>query len=429
MWQTLRKVFSHPELRKKILLTLLLLIIVRVLAHIPLPGVDIKVLKEFFSQNQLFGLLNMFSGGTLENFSIALMGVGPYITSSIIMQLLTMVVPSLEALQEEGEYGHRKINQYTRILTVPMAFLQSLGMISLLQRGVQGLQINIQGVTLLEAGIVVTAGTILMMWIGELISELGIGNGISLIITLGIIAGIPKMIRNTAAIIFTGGLLDTAKIVSVIVFIVAILLTIFVIVFFNEGERRIPVVYARQIRGRRMVGGVETYLPLRPAQAGVIPIIFALSILLFPSSIAQFLKTAHSEKIVNIAEWLGAFFSNDVYYTLIYFILTFAFTFFYTSIIFNTRRISENIQKHGGYIPGVRPGIETKNYLSSVMYKICSLGGIFLGVIAILPFVLRKITGLTTIAIGGTGLLIMVSVVLETVDQFRAMLLMRQYEE
>lgn len=429
MWQTLRKIFSHPELTKKIIFTLSLLIIVRILAHIPLPGVDVKALKEFFSQNELFGLLNMFAGGTIENFSIALMGVSPYITSSIIMQLLTMVIPSLEALGEEGEYGHRKINQYTRILTVPMAFLQSLGMISLLERGVQGFQINIQGITLFEAVIVVTAGTILMMWLGELISELGIGNGISLIITLGIIAGIPGMIKDTATLIFTGGVLDTSKIVSLISFIVVILLTIFVIVFFNEGERRIPVVYARQVRGRRVVGGVETYLPLRPAQAGVIPIIFALSILLFPSSVAQFLKTAHSEKVVNIAEHLGAFFANDLYYTLIYFILTFAFTFFYTSIIFNTQKIAENLQKHGGYIPGIRPGLETKNYLSGVTYKICSLGGFFLGIIAILPFLLTKFTGLTTIAIGGTGLLIMVSVVLETVDQFRAMLLMRQYEE
>jgi len=429
MWQTIKKIFSHPELRNKIFYTILLLILVRFLAHIPLPGIDLGLLKQFFSQNQLFGLLNMFSGGTIENFSIALMGVSPYITASIIMQLLTMVIPALESLQQEGEYGHKKINQYTRILAVPMAVFQSFGMISILQRGFQGLQIQITGMDLVIAVIVVTAGTMLMMWLGELISENGIGNGISLIITLGIIAGIPGMIKNTALVLFSGGVWDTAKIVSLIIFIAVIVATIFVIVFFNEAERRIPVTYARQVRGRRMVGGVDTYLPLRPAQAGVIPIIFALSMLLFPSSAAQFLKTANSAVIVNIAEKISAFFSNDVYYAVIYFVLTFIFTFFYTGIIFNPQRIAENLQKHGGYISGVRPGPETKNYLSKMMYRVCSVGGLFLAVVAVLPFILRKMTGLTTIAIGGTGLLIMVSVVLETTDQFKAMLLMRRYEE
>ncbi len=429
MWATVKKIFSHPDLRAKVLYTFLLLVVVRILAHIPLPGVDLGALKQFFSQNQLFGLLNMFSGGTMENFSIALMGVGPYITASIIMQLLVMVVPSLEALSKEGEYGYRKINQYTRIFTVPLAALQSLGMISLLKQGVQGVQINISGLDLVLAVVVVTAGTMFLMWIGELISENGIGNGISLIITLGIIAGIPGMIRNTALALFGGGVWDFSKVLSLLVFVGVIVAVIFVIVFFQEAERRIPVTYTRQVRGRRLVGGVDTYLPLRPAQAGVIPIIFALSLLLFPSSVAQFLKTARSETVVNIAERISAFLANDIAYSALYFLLTFLFTFFYTGVIFNPQRIAENLQKQGGYIFGVRPGRETQAYLSDIMYKVTTIGAIFLAVIAVLPFALRKMTGLTTIAIGGTGLLIMVSVVLETTEQFRAMLLMREYEE
>jgi len=429
MWATLKKIIAHPDLRAKIIYTFLLLVLVRVLAHIPLPGVDIGTLKHFFSQNQLFGLLNMFSGGTMENFSIVLMGVGPYITASIIIQLLTMVVPSLEALSKEGEYGYRKINQYTRIFTVPLAALQSLGMISILKQGVQGVQINVSGMDLFLAIVVVTAGTMLLMWIGELISENGIGNGISLIITLGIIAGIPGMIKNTALVLFGEGAWDFSKIVSLLVFVAVILAVIFIIVFFQEAERRIPVTYTRRVRGRRLVGGVDTYLPLRPAQAGVIPIIFALSILLFPSSIAQFLQTARSEAVANIAEKISAFLANDITYSSLYFLFTFLFTFFYTGIIFNPQRIAENLQKQGGYIFGVRPGKETQNYLADIMYKVTTIGAVFLAVIAVLPFVLRKMTGLTTIAIGGTGLLIMVSVVLETSEQFKAMLLMRQYEE
>ncbi|MDD3773934.1 MAG: preprotein translocase subunit SecY [Patescibacteria group bacterium] len=429
MWYTFKKIFSHPELRKRVFLTAGLLVLVRFLAHVPLPGVDPAVLHQFFSQNQLFGLLNMFAGGTMENFSIVLMGVGPYITASIIIQLLTLVIPALENLSKEGASGQQKINQYVRMLAVPFAAIQSVAMISLLSKGFQGVQIEITGLNLLTAVIVVTAGTMLLMWIGEIISEEGIGNGISLIIALGIIAGIPAMIRNTYLVLGGAGSVDTSKILGLVIFIAVTLAVIFLIVFFNESERRIPVSYARHVRGRRTVGGVDTYLPLKPAQAGVIPIIFALSILVFPTSIAEFLKTAKSQLVVTISEQITAFLSNTTYHTILYFMLTFAFTFFYTGIIFSPQKISDNLQKQGGYVPGKRPGGETRSYLSRIMYQVVFLGAVYLSVIAILPFILEKYTGLTTIAIGGTGLLIMVSVVLETVDQFKAMMLMRQYDE
>jgi preprotein translocase subunit SecY len=430
MWNTFKKIFSHPELRKRIFITVIILVLVRFLAHIPLPGVDPSVLRQFFSQNQLFGLLNMFSGGTMANFSIVLMGVSPYITASIIVQLLTMVIPALENLSKEGASGQQKINQYVRMLAVPLAVVESLGMISLLSRGFQGIQIQITGVNLLTAVIIVTAGTMLLMWLGEIISEEGIGNGISLIITLGILAGIPAMIRNTSLMLGGGGgAIDTSKILDLVLFLAVFVGVIFLIVFFNESERRIPVSYARHVRGRRTVGGVDTYLPLKPAQAGVIPIIFALSILIFPSSIAEFLKTAKSQVLVNIATKTAVFLANNLWHTIIYFVLTFAFTFFYTGIIFSPKKIAENLQKQGGYVPGKRPGEETRAYLAKLMYQVVFIGALFLAVIAVLPFILETYTGLTTIAIGGTGLLIMVSVVLETVDQFKAMMLMRQYEE
>jgi len=429
MWATIKKIFSHEELRRRIFITLAILVIVRFLAHIPLPGVNPDILKQFFAQNQLFGLINMFAGGTMENFSIVLMGVSPYITASIIVQLLTMVIPSLEALSKEGASGQQKINQYTRILTIPMAIAQSFGMISLLSRGFSGVQISITGMDLIMAILVVTSGTMFLMWLGEIISEEGIGNGISLIITLGIIAGIPGMIRNTSLVLFGSGGVDTTKILSLVLFVAVLAAIIFLIVFFNEAERRIPVSYARHIQGRRSVGGVDTYLPLKPAQAGVIPIIFALSVLVFPTSIAEFLKTAKSAVLADWSAKIANFLNNDLWHTSIYFILTFAFTFFYTGIIFSPQKIAENLQKQGGYILGKRPGIETKNYLAKIMYQVVFIGAIFLSIIAVLPFILEKSTGLTTIAIGGTGLLIMVSVVLETVDQFKAMMLMRQYEE
>lgn len=423
---TLKKIWQHKDLRNRILLTLGILLIVRFLAHIPMPGVDIEQLKNFFSRNQIFGLLNLFSGGTMENFSIILMGVGPYITASIIIQLLTVVVPSLEALQKEGEFGRQKINQYTRYLTVPLAFLQAFGMLSLLRS--QGVVSHFDPVTLLTILLTTTAGTILLMWLGEIISENGLGNGISLIITLGIIAGLPTSFRNTLALI-GGGTIETGTVIGLLVFLVIFIMAIALIVLMNEGERKIPVAYARRVRGGSSYGSVQTHLPLKVNTAGVIPIIFALSILLFPGVIARFLATARSPWLAKAATEVANFIQNETYYSILYFLLVIAFTYFYTFIVFKPEQIAENLQKQGGFIPGIRPGRETAGYISTVLSRITLTGSIFLGVIAVLPFLIQTLTHIQTLAIGGTSILIMVSVVLETMRQLRAQLLTRTYDQ
>ena len=419
-WQTLKQIFTLPDLRRKVLYALALLVIARILAHIPLPGVDLVELRNFFGRNQIFGLLNMFSGGAMENFSIIMMGVGPYITSSIIMQLLTMVIPSLEELQKEGESGQQRINYWTRILTVPLALVQSFAMLNLLKS--QGIVSAWTPLELTVMLISITAGTILLMWIGELISENGIGNGVSLIITLGIVAGIPTQVRNTLAV------LDTGKIIGLIVFGIIALAVVALIVLVNEAQRQIPVSYARRIRGLRSYGGVETHLPIRVNTGGVIPIIFAMSIMLFPGVAAKFLTQARSEWLANSATWVSNLFTNNWFYGLAYFLLVIFFTFFYTGIILKPTQIAENLQKQGGFIPGVRPGQETAGYLARIISRINLTGAVFLGVIAVLPFIVQAATNINTLVIGGTGVLIMVSVIIETMRQIQAQLVMRQYE-
>ncbi len=428
----LRQFLLNKDLRNKAIYTIVLLVLVRILAHIPLPGVDLVALREFFSQNQIFGLLNLFSGGTMENFSIILMGVAPYITASIVMQLLPMVIPQLEELQKEGEQGQQKINQYTRYLTIPLALIQSYGMIFILTRGAGGqdpiLPGGLAGFNLISALITVTAGTVFLMWLGELISENGLGNGVSLIIILGIVAGIPTMVRNTLALIFVGGATDWSKLIGLIVFVLIAIAIVAFIVLVAEGERKIPVTYARRIRGNRAYGGVDNYLPLRVNQGGVIPIIFALSVILLPGTIAKFLEGAKSVSLASFATKMSNFFTNDWVYGVLYFVLVIAFNYFYTAIIFNTERVSENLQKQGGFIPGIRPGRETKNYLSQLLYRINFSGGLFLGIIAILPFIVQAITKIPTLVIGGTGILILVSVILDTMRQIKSQLLMRSYQ-
>lgn len=417
---TAKQIFTLPDLRRRVLYALFLLLIARVLAHIPLPGVDIQELRNFFGRNQIFGLLNMFSGGAMENFSIIMMGVGPYITSSIIVQLLTMVVPSLEELQKEGEAGQQKINHWTRILTVPLAIIQSYSMLALLKS--QGI---VMSWTLLQLAVMIisiTAGTLLLMWIGELISENGIGNGVSLIIALGIIAGIPGQIRNTLAI------MDTGKIIALIAFGFIALGVIVLIIYANEGQRQIPVSYARRVRGLLSYGGVDTHLPIRVNTAGVIPIIFAMSMLVFPGVVARFFSQARTEPLAAAASWISSLLSNNLFYGIFYFVLVIAFTFFYTGIILKPTQIAENLQKQGGFIPGVRPGRETADFLGRIISRINLSGAIFLAVIAILPFVVQAATRISTLALGGTGVLIMVSVIIETMRQIQAQLLMRQYE-
>lgn len=423
----LKKIFQFPDLRNRILLTLGILLVVRILAFIPMPGVNLAQLETFFRQNQIFGLLNVFSGGTMENFSIILMGVSPYITSSIIMQLLTIVIPSLEALQKEGEYGKQKINQYTRYLTVPLAFIQVFGMLSILRS--QGVVTTFDPITLITIILTTTAGSLLLMWLGEIITENGLGNGVSLIITIGIIAGLPTNFRNTLALVSSGGTLDTATIIGIVAFVAIFIGSIALIVFMNEGERKIPVAYARRVRGGASYGSVQTHLPLKVNTAGVIPIIFALSILLFPGVIARFLASAHTPWIANAANAVARFIENQTYYSILYFILVVAFTYFYTFIVFQPQQIAENLQKQGGFIPGVRPGNETSSYVTNVLSRITLTGSLFLGLIALLPFLIENLTNIDALAISGTSILIMVSVVLETMRQLQAQLLTRTYDQ
>jgi preprotein translocase subunit SecY len=420
-WKTLTQIFTLPDLRKRVIYAAVLLVIARILAQIPLPGVDIEALKNFFGRNQLFGLLNMFSGGAMENFSIIMMGVGPYITSSIIVQLLTMIIPSLEELNKEGESGRAKINYWTRIFTVPFAIMQSYAMIRLLQsQSILGSLEPIQWATIIAS---ITAGTILLMWIGELISENGIGNGVSIIIALGIVAGIPSQVRNTMAV------LDTSKVISLIIFLAIAILVVAAIVIANEGVRQLPVSYARRIRGLKSYGGVDTHLPIKVNSAGVIPIIFAMSIMIFPGVIAKFFQNARSEWLANFATHVSNLFQNNWFYGALYFVLVVAFTYFYTGVIFKPDQMAENLQKQGGFIPGIRPGSETSNYLAKVITRLTLTGAIFLGLIAVLPFVVQAATKINTLVLGGTGVLIMVSVIIETMRQIQAQLAMRAYEK
>jgi len=420
IWETFLKIFTLRDLRNRLLYAIVLLVIARVLAHVPLPGVDLTALQNFFNRNQIFGLFNMFSGGAMQNFSIIMMGVGPYITSSIIMQLLTHVIPSLEELNKEGEAGREKINYWTRLFTVPLALIQSYSMIRLLQsQQILGTLTDLQWATIL---ISITAGTVLLMWIGELISENGIGNGVSLIIALGILAGIPTQIRNTAQI------LDTSKAIGLAVFVIIFLGVIILIILANEGTRQVPVSYARRIRGLKSYGGVDTYIPVRVNSAGVVPIIFAMSIMIFPGVIGKFLQTAKSAWIASAATSITNLFTNNWFYGVLYFVLVVFFTYFYTGFIFQPKDMAENLQKQGGFVPGIRPGPETEGYLSKIILRITLWGALFLGVIAVLPFIAQAVTGINTIVLGGTGVLIMVSVIIETMRQIQAQLLMRSYE-
>lgn len=423
MFDKIRQIWKTEDLRNNIIFVLLMLVIFRLFAHLPIPGINTQGLKEFFGSNQILGLLNILSGGGLENFSVVMLGVGPYITASIIFQLLTMIVPALEALSKEGETGQRKINQYTRLLTVPLAALQSYSFIAILQRQSQNRLIG--SLTLSQyviAIFMVTAGTIFLMWLGELISEKKIGNGISLIIFAGIVAGMPLRVQQTLAVF------DPTKLFNLLIFIAIAIVTIIGVVIITEGQRNIPVNYAKRIRGNRMYGGVSTHLPLRVNMAGVIPIIFAISIIIFPSMVAQFFVTAESKWLSEAAKFVINLFQNQIFYGVFYFILVVAFTYFYTYVIFHPFQIAENLQKQGAFVPGIRPGRQTADYLKNVVNKILLAGSLFLGLIAVLPLSLQTITGMGTLVIGGTSLLIVVSVVIETVKQIDAQLTMRDYE-
>lgn len=421
MFDKLVQIWKARDLRNKILYVLGMLVVFRFLAHIPIPGVNEAALKSLFASNQILGLLNMFSGGGMETFSIIMMGVAPYITSSIIFQLLGMIVPKIEEMQKE-EAGRQKINMWTRILTVPLGFLQAYGMITLLRRSAAGILGDVSMFNMVVMLITITAGTILLMWIGELISEQKVGNGISLLIFAGIIAALPRMVQQ---IIVT---FDQTQLFMLIGFVVIALITIVGVVVINEGQRNIPIQYARQIRGSRAFGGTSTHLPLRVNMAGVIPIIFAVSVVLFPSMIAQFLIHAKTPWIAAAAQWTITMFNNQLFYGIVYFVMVFAFTYFYTEVVFHPDQIAENLQKQGGFIPGIRPGKNTSEYISNTTHKIIFVGALFLGLIAVLPLVMQYITGIQAFAIGGTSLLIVVSVVIETVKQIESQLTMREYD-
>ncbi|MFA6963695.1 MAG: preprotein translocase subunit SecY [Patescibacteria group bacterium] len=418
----LLKFWEYKDLRNKILVAGGLLLLTRILAHVPLPGVNLQQLETFFSQNQVFGFLNMFSGGTMANFSIILMGVGPYITASIIFQLLGMIFPAVEQLQKEGEAGRQKITQYTRLATVPLAIIQAYSMLVLLRN--QGIIPTWTPFDLLTMLISVTAGSMLLMWIGELITEKGIGNGTSMIIALGILSGIPSQVRDTALLLQSG---DSSKIIGAIVFLVVFLLITAAIIMIQEGQRNIPVTYARKSRNGQS-GGYSSHLPIRVNIAGVIPIIFAMSILVIPGFMAKYLETARSVWLANFAKGVNSFLANEVWYGVLYFALVIIFTYFYTSVVFKPEQIAENLQKQSGFIPGIRPGTETKKYLGLVINRITLFGALFLGLIAVLPFIIQSLTNLTTLVLGGTGILIVVSVVIETMRQVQSQITMHTYE-
>jgi preprotein translocase subunit SecY len=415
------QIFKIPELRAKVLIVAGLLVAYRVLAAIPIPGIDATRLANYFNQNQLFGFLNFFSGGGLVNLSLVMLGVGPYITSTIIMQLLTIIFPSLkEAYYEEGARGQAKFNQWSRLLTVPLAIVQGYGFLRLLIS--QGVIPSPDPFTMLRDITMIVCGSLLALWFGELITEQKIGNGISLIILAGIISRFPSSIA-TAFATYTPSLLPTY-----IGFIVIGALLILGIVYLNEGERKIPVAYARRVRGNKMFGGSQSYLPLKVNQAGMIPLIFAISVLLFPQFLAQIVTIFSTTWGVRISNFAAAFVANQLWYGIFYFLLVFAFTYFYTAITFNPEEVAKNLQRSGGFVPGIRPGESTEKFFSGIVNRITLWGAIFLGLIAILPIIVQKVTGVSVLTVSGTALLIVVAVALETMRQIDSQLTVREYD-
>jgi preprotein translocase subunit SecY len=417
---TLLRIWKTKELRSSLIFVLLMLVVFRIAAHIPVPGIDATALAQVFSKNQFLGLLNIFSGGTLKNFSIVAMGVMPYITASIIFQLFGMIIPFFEELQKE-ESGRQKINQWTRLLTIPLSFIQAYSLILLLSQQGQffvGAQVS----TILFAIVSMTAGTVFLMWIGELISEKNIGNGVSIIILAGIVAGLPTILSQSLVVY------DKSQLITLILFIAVVIVTVVGIVIMNEAQRNIPVQYARHIQGSRLAGGSSSHIPIRLNMGGVIPIIFAISIILFPTVLAQFFMNAKTPFLRTAAIQVLQIFQNQLFYGIAYFLLVFLFAYFYTSVIFHPDQVAENIQKQGGFIPGIRPGKHTADYLSFITNRILLLGATFLAVIAVLPLVVQHFTGSQSLVIGGTSILIIVAVVIDSVKQIGAQLTMREYD-
>jgi len=416
----LKLVFTDKSLRKRIFFVIAILAVFRMFAAIPVPGVDLVALQNFLSTNQFFGLLNIFSGGGLSNLSIVMLGVAPYITASIIMQLLTMIFPKLkEMYQESGEAGRKKFAQYSRLLSVPLAFMQAFGLLSLLAS--QGAIGNLLLFERVINVIVITAGSVLLMWFGELINEYGIGNGISMIIFAGIVASFPTTLSQ---LYFT---FDVSQIPLYIAFLAVAVVIILGVIVVTEAERPIPITYAKRVRGNKVYGGASTYLPLRLNQAGVIPIIFAISLLLFPQMIVNFLIGVQNGVVQSIVTFANVILQNPWVYGAMYFVLVFLFTYFYTAVTFDPDNIATNLQKSGAFIPGVRPGAPTSAYIGKIITRLTGFGALFLGFIAVLPVIMQGITGIAALALGGTSLLIVVQVLLELFKQLNAQVSMREY--
>ena len=420
--EKVRLFLKDKELKRKALFTLFIFLAFRIFAFLPVPTIDLDKLRSLFAENQFLSLLDIFSGGTLLNFSVMALGLNPYINASIIFQLLTIVIPKFEKLAQEGEYGRFKINQYTRFLTVPLTIFQAVGIYFLLKS--QKIIGVLSPIEFFSFVFTLVAGTFILVWFGELISEFGLGNGISLLIFGGIVGRIPVVFSQTVKTI------NSELIFNTIIFLALAVFVIGAVVFVNEAIRKIPVYYAKRIRGNRIYQGATNYLPLKLNQAGVIPIIFAVSFVLFPQLIGNFLLSAGNPAVASVARFLvTAFNPEGFFYNFLYFFLVVGFTFFYTIVVFNPQKIADDIQKNGGFIPGIRPGESTKKYLEKVLYRITSVGAVFLGFIAILPAIMSKVTGIQDLLIGGTGILIVVSVVLETFKMIEAQLVMRSYDK
>jgi preprotein translocase subunit SecY len=414
----LRIIFSDRALRNRILFIVGALAVFRALAAIPVPGVNAGALAQFFSANAYLGLLSVFSGGGLHTVSIVLLGVTPYITGSIIMQLATVLFPSVkEMYQEEGEAGRARFISISRYITIPIAVLQAIAFLSLLER--QGILMPLNHLEFVTDVLLVAAGSIFLMWIGELITEFGVGNGVSLIIFAGIIARIPSGIAQT---LFTA---TSASIPTYLAFLALAIAVVYAVVVVADAERSIPIAYARQARAG--AGGAPTYLPIRLLQAGVIPIIFALSLLLLPQLVIGGLAALHVE-MANSWQYAYTAFANDTWlYSAAYFALVVVFTYFYTGITFEPHRVADNLQKSGAFVPGVRPGRETENYIAKVVNRITLPGAAFLGIVAVIPFIIRGLTGITAILVGGTALLIAVQVLLDLIRKVDAQVSLREY--
>lgn len=418
--QKLKLVVTDSTLRRRILFVLISLVLFRALAALPIPGVDQDLLAAFFANNQFLGLFNVFSGGGLSNLSIVMLGVAPYITASIIMQVLTIMSPRLKAMyQEEGEIGRRKFTQYSRLLTVPLSLLQAFAFLKFLES--QGALPTLSTFDLTLNVLIVAAGSLLLMWMGELITEFGIGQGVSIIIFAGIVASLPTTLSQ---LVFT---FDPSQLPLYIGFAAVALLITLGVVIISEAERPVPVTYSKSVRGTKTAGGVSTYIPLRLNQAGVIPIIFAVSLLLLPQMVFNLVSGLGYPAVDRLSSAFLMFFNNPLLYGLVYFILVFFFTYFYTAVTFDPDTLATNLQRGGAFIPGVRPGATTAQYIARILTRITLVGALFLGFIAVLPTVMQSITGVGALAIGGTALLITVSVVLDLLRKIDAQISIREY--